>query len=94
MADPTDKLPGQAAGRFFVDSQCIDCDLCRSTAPENFLRNEEDGYSYVSRQPDNADQEFVVRDALKNCPVDAIGEDLAENDSARAAPDAGLRKTQ
>src|SRR5437764_9144604 len=26
MADPNDKVPGQPSGRFYVDSQCIDCD--------------------------------------------------------------------
>src|SRR6185503_16692510 len=31
MAEPNDKVPGQAAGRYYVDSQCIDCDLCRET---------------------------------------------------------------
>ena len=78
MADFTDKLPGQAPGPYFVDSQCIDCDLCRSVAPGNFLRNEEEGFSYVSKQPENAQEEVLVRDALENCPVEAIGEDRRE----------------
>ena len=39
MADPNDKVPGQTPGRYYVDTQCIDCDLCRETAPANFTRN-------------------------------------------------------
>src|SRR5258708_2830576 len=35
MADPNDKVPGQALGRYYVDTQCIDCDLCRETSPAN-----------------------------------------------------------
>ncbi|PYQ62602.1 MAG: ferredoxin [Acidobacteria bacterium] len=50
MADPSDKVPGQAQGRYYVDSQCIDCDLCRETAPANFVRNDEQGFSYVFKQ--------------------------------------------
>ncbi|HUO84189.1 MAG TPA: ferredoxin, partial [Thermoanaerobaculia bacterium] len=47
MADPQDKVPGQPDGRYYVDTNCIDCDLCRETAPLNFRRNDEEGYSYV-----------------------------------------------
>lgn len=28
MADPTDKLPGQAPGKYYVDSNCIACEGC------------------------------------------------------------------
>jgi hypothetical protein len=44
MADNTDKVEGSVDGKFFVDSNCIDCDLCRQTAPENFERNEDEGF--------------------------------------------------
>ncbi len=35
MADVANKYPENAAGKFYVDEQCIDCDLCRETAPAN-----------------------------------------------------------
>jgi len=57
MADPNDKVPGQALGRFYVDTQCIDCDLCRETAPQNFTRNDDGGYSYVKKQPESPEEE-------------------------------------
>ncbi len=75
MADKTDKVEGNVDGPFYVDSNCIDCDLCRQTAPENFERNEDEGYSYVIKQPENEDEEQACRDALEECPVEAIGDD-------------------
>jgi ferredoxin len=73
MADPNDKVPGQAPGRYFVDTQCIDCDLCRETAPANFTRNDGEGFSYVYKQPENDEEEALSKDAMDNCPVEAIG---------------------
>ena len=45
MADVTDKYELNVEGKFYVDEQCIDCDLCRETAPRNFTREEDEGYS-------------------------------------------------
>ena len=75
MADNTDKVEGNADGPFYVDSNCIDCDLCRQTAPDNFDRNEDEGYSFVNKQPENEEEEQLCRDALEDCPVEAIGDD-------------------
>ena len=75
MADVTAKLPENVEGKFYVDDQCIDCDACRATAPDNFARDEEKGYSYVSKQPENAEEEALCQEALEGCPVEAIGED-------------------
>jgi ferredoxin len=75
LADPNDKVPGQASGRYYVDSQCIDCDLCRETAPANFIRNDEAGFSFVYKQPETPEEETLCKDALDNCPVEAIGND-------------------
>ena len=47
MADAANKYPENIAGKYYVDNQCIDCDLCRETAPDNFKRNEDGGYSFV-----------------------------------------------
>mgnify|MGYP000107868530 CR=1 FL=1 len=75
MADNTDKVEMNVDGPFYVDSNCIDCDLCRQTAPENFSRNEDEGYSYVSKQPENAEEEEQCQEAMEGCPVEAIGDD-------------------
>jgi ferredoxin len=61
------------SGKFYTDTQCIDCDLCRQTAPEFFSRNVEDGYSYVSKQPETVEEIELCQQAVEECPVDAIG---------------------
>jgi ferredoxin len=73
MADPTQKLPENVAGPFYVDATCIDCDLCRETAPHSFRRNDEEGHSYVHRQPEGPAEEAACQAALEECPVEAIG---------------------
>jgi ferredoxin len=75
VADPRDKLPENASGPYYVDSQCIDCDVCRVTAPASFQRDEEKGYSYVYRQPSTPEEEAQAREAMDSCPVEAIGDD-------------------
>ena len=75
MADNTDKVEDNVDGAWFVDTNCIDCDLCRQTAPDNFERNEDEGYSYVHKQPDNDDEAQACQDAMEECPVEAIGDD-------------------
>jgi ferredoxin len=75
MADQTDKVPENVPGRFYVDRTCIDCELCHTTAPENFIRQDSAGYSYVFRQPRNPAEEAACLAALEECPVEAIGLD-------------------
>jgi len=75
MADSTDKVASNVPGPYYVDSQCIDCDLCRQTAPANFERNEDEGYSYVYKQPETKEEREQCQEALEECPVEAIGQD-------------------
>ena len=75
MADRTEKVPENVAGRFYVDATCIDCDLCRETAPQNFRRNEAEHRSFVFHQPGDAAEEASCLAALDECPVEAIGSD-------------------
>ena len=75
MADPDDKLPDQAPGKYYVDSSCIDCDVCRTTAPNNFEANEDEGYSFVVKHPEGDEEEAQCEEALESCPVESIGDD-------------------
>ena len=75
MADNTEKVEGNVDGQFYVDSNCIDCDLCRQTAPDNFERNEDEGFTFVNKQPENEDEVQCCIDAMEECPVEAIGDD-------------------
>ena len=75
MANPADKLSENVGGKYYVDAQCIDCDVCRVTAPGNFQRSDPKGYSYVFRQPADAEEDAQCQEAMDCCPVEAIGSD-------------------
>ena len=75
MADKEEKWAENVEGAFYVDEQCIDCDLCRETSPTNFTREEDGGYSYVFKQPENDDELELCIEAMEGCPVEAIGND-------------------
>jgi len=77
MAFLKDKLPDNTSGKFYVDCQCIDCDVCRDTSPANFARNDENGYSFVLKQPQTPKEFELCEEALNACPVEAIGNDGA-----------------
>ena len=75
MANKDEKWPENVPGKFYVDEQCIDCDLCRETAPDHFERNEDGGYTYVHKQPETEEEIELCVEALDGCPVEAIGDD-------------------
>jgi glyoxylase-like metal-dependent hydrolase (beta-lactamase superfamily II)/ferredoxin len=72
MADPARRLAANAAGPFFVDNTCIDCDACRQLAPATFA--ERGAYSAVVAQPDADATTNAALRALLACPVGAIGD--------------------
>jgi len=75
MADKELKFKENVRGPFYVDQTCIDCDLCRQAAPNNFaVRNEQLGY-YVKKQPSSPQEVAQCKKALEACPVEAIGND-------------------
>lgn len=78
MADIADKYEDNVTGKYYCDDQCIDCDLCRETAADNFKRNEDGGYSFVYKQPENEEEEALCQEAMEGCPVEAIGSDGAD----------------
>ena len=71
MADLQLRLSHNAAGDFFVDSTCIDCDQCREIAPAVF-RDAKDTAS-VYHQPASPEELRRTLMALVTCPVGAIG---------------------
>ena len=75
MADKSEKQPSNIPGKFYVDVQCIDCDVCRDMAPDHFTRNDEEAYSYVYSQPVSPDEIALCYEAIGSCPVEAIGDD-------------------
>ncbi len=75
MADPNDRVPENVPGFYYVDTNCIDCDVCRDTSPDCFTRADRGGYSFVFRQPESEAERALCEEALMACPVEAIGND-------------------
>src|SRR5579862_4644810 len=71
MADPRKRLEENVPGEFFVDSSCIDCDLCRQIAPAVFQA--EGDHSIVHHQPVGDDEVRRAEMALITCPTASIG---------------------
>ncbi len=79
MADRKLKSPENAPGAYYVDTDCIDCDLFRGNAPQFFTRQDSGGYSYVHRQPITPEEIAQAEEAMLGCPTENIGNDGAES---------------
>ena len=75
MADKNLKYSENVPGKFYVDNSCIDCDLCRETAPEFFRRNDDEGHTYVWKQPVTPEEFQLADEAMSACPTETIGND-------------------
>lgn len=62
------------AGKYQVDERCIGCNVCSEIAPHNFRSNHQEDYAYVYKQPESELEENLCAEAMKICPVDAIGD--------------------
>ena len=74
--------PANAAGDWFVDERCIDCDTCRQMAPAVFAAAGDQ--SVVRHQPDDAGDLRDAFRAMVACPTQSIGS------VARVRPPRGL----
>jgi ferredoxin len=75
MATKTERLSQNVPGPYYVDSTCIDCDLCRNTTPDFFHRDDDIGLSVVHHQPVTPEEIALAEEALQGCPTDSIGND-------------------
>lgn len=75
MADRTNKVAGSMRGAYYVDTACICCEACTSTAPHNFRMKDDGSSSIVFKQPENDTENEVCESAKNGCPADAIGND-------------------
>lgn len=73
MANYNERLSSNTPGPWYVDTSCIDCDLCRENAPTVFRRDDTIGFSIVYKQPETREEEEKAREAQAGCPVEAIG---------------------
>ncbi len=77
MADRKRAVIENAPGAFFVDSRCIDCDVCRLLAPDVF--GSATASSFVEHQPSTPETNRRALHALLSCPTGAIGSDTKED---------------
>lgn len=82
MATLSERVPENVPGQFFVDSTCIDCDLCRQLAPQSFAESRF-GRSFVFQQPNDDEQRHRALMALVACPTASIGA-MPKADTRRA----------
>jgi ferredoxin len=75
LPDKNERVKENVSGAYYVDTSCIDCDVCRDTAPENFRRSDANSYSFVYKQPLSEEERVACEEALLCCPVEAIGND-------------------
>tara|TARA_Y100001963_G_C6728366_1_gene422611 strand:+ start:223 stop:495 length:273 start_codon:yes stop_codon:yes gene_type:complete len=84
MADRNDKWEDNvggfviAAGKkvsFYVDKECIFCNVCEDEAPHNFKQADDDSHDVCYKQPANEEELRECYEALESCPVEAIGDD-------------------
>ena len=73
MANIKRKYSENIDGKFFVDLNCIACDNCTKIAPDFFKFSSNFNYAFVYNQPQNKHDETKCINALKSCPVLAIG---------------------
>ena len=75
MADRAKKWAQNVPGPYYVDEDCIDCNLCSEIAPETFAVNKDEGHDYVHTQPADDAARKLAEEALESCPVESIGRD-------------------
>lgn len=74
MANSQFRYPDNAPGPFFVDSECIACDTCAGISPNHFKLVQDNDHAVVYCQPKTESDISLCLDAMKACPVDAIGQ--------------------
>ncbi len=68
----TKPLPNNAPGKYYTTVLCDGCAYCASVAPDNFDFEKTTNTYFVARQPETPEEEEYLREALEDCPVDAI----------------------
>jgi ferredoxin len=77
------RYPLNVPGKFYVDDQCTDCDLCRECAPNNIRRDDRYGQSYVFKQPETDEEVAAVMEGVDGCPTSAVRNDGDQYDWSR-----------
>lgn len=75
MADKDSKWQKNVAGKYYVDTDCIASKYCTAAAPNNFRMDDSGRHAFVYKQPENGEEEEQAQEAVRGCPVLAIGDD-------------------
>lgn len=59
--------------KYYVNANCISCELCVATCPEVFSMGDE-GFAQAIEEDVPAGCEDSAAEAMESCPVDAIEE--------------------
>ncbi len=70
----TETIAGKTYG-FYVDKECILCSVCSDAAPNNFRMSDAEDHDICFKQPENDEEVGNCKEAMENCPVEAIGYD-------------------
>ena len=73
MANPAERWEDNTPGNWYVDKSCILCSLCVDLAPNNFKESEAGDHDMVFKQPTSDEEMAQCKEAMEQCPVEAIG---------------------
>jgi ferredoxin len=76
MANKTNAWRDNAPGAWYVDKDCILCGLCENVAPHNFKEAASGDHFILIEQPEDDAERVQCLDAMEQCPVEAIGNDM------------------
>ena len=85
-----EKLPNNVPGKYYTTEECDGCAYCAAVAPDNFEFDKPTNTYFVGKQPEDQEEEGLVRDAMEDCPVDAI---RTTNEALPATPKDGNGKS-
>ena len=75
MAEKDKRLQENVPGKYYIDSECINCELCVEIAPGLFKTENESGNQHVFKQPVLPSEILIVKEAIDSLPTEAIGDD-------------------
>ncbi len=85
MAEQSKRLPENISGKYYIDSECINCGLCIEIAPGIFKLDEISQNQYVYKQPSLPSEIVILKEAIESCPTEAIGDDGYSSSSSSSS---------
>lgn len=75
MANIAERWEDNITGKYYVDKSCIFCNLCIELAPNNLINSPQNDHVIIYKQPDSDEEISQCKEAIEQCPVEAIGDD-------------------